>query len=81
MKKIVPLIVVHTDANVSSSISFESLSFAVIFPHWYGTTSTKIQETAYFTKTSGIAECKRPQFYILSLFSQQKMLTFDTIVL
>lgn len=71
----------HTDANVSSSISFESLNFAVIFPHWYGTTSEKIQVTAYFTETSGIAECKRLICYILSLFSQRKMQTFVTIVL
>lgn len=71
----------HTDANVSSSVSFESLNFAVIFPHWYGTTSEKIQVTAYFTETSGIAECKRLICYILSLFSQRKMQTFVTIVL
>lgn len=81
MKKIVPLIVMHRDANVSSSISFESLNFAVIFPQWYGTISEKNQVTAYFTDTSGIAECKRLKFYILSLFSQRKMLTFVTIVL
>lgn len=71
----------HRDANVSSSISFESLNFAVIFPHWYGKTPENSQVTAYFTETSGIAECKRPKFYIFNFFSQRKMLTFILIVL
>lgn len=80
MKKTVPLIVLQTDANVSSSISLESLNFAVIFPHWYGTTSENSQVTAYFTETSGIAKCKRPKFYIFNFFSQRTMLTFVLIV-
>lgn len=72
MKKIVPLIVMHTDANVSSSNSFESLNFAVIFPQRYGTISEKNQVTAYFTDTSGIAECKKTEILHIKLIFTTK---------
>lgn len=71
----------HRDANVSSSISFDLLNSAVIFPHWYGKTSEKTQVAAYLTETSGIAECKIMTFHILSFFNQRKMLPTFTIVL
>lgn len=71
VKKIVPLIVLHRDANVSSSISFELLNLAVILRHLCGKTSEKTQVAAYFTEISGIAEWERMSFNIFSLLLQR----------
>lgn len=44
------MIVLHKDANASSSFSFELLNLAVIFRHWYGKSSQNTQVTAYLQK-------------------------------